>query len=56
MFILTNTRRFLGIFGMIITVLGGASWFYQYHIPAILCWSIAGLILFKLNKRKKKGR
>jgi len=51
-----NTKRFLGISGMVFAVLGGISWFFHNNIVAILCWSVAGLILFKLNKRKNKNK
>ena len=54
--ILIRYRQVIGILGMIFAVLGGAAWFVQQNIIAIILWGAAGLILFKLNQRNRNIR
>ena len=54
--ILIRYRQVIGILGMIFAVLGGAAWFVQQNIIAIILWGAAGLILLKLNKRNREVR
>ena len=49
-------RQGIGILGMFFAVLGGAAWFIQQNIIAIILWGVAGLILLKLNKRRSTKR
>ena len=52
--LLANTKKILGIIGIVMAVLGRVAWFFQQKMPAILLWGGAALIMFKLNKRAKK--
>lgn len=49
-------RQAIGVLGMAFAVAGGIVWFLQAHIPAILLWGVAVIILMKLNKRKARHR
>jgi hypothetical protein len=49
-----KSKQILGIIGIIMAVLGGIAWFFQQRLPAIMLWGIAAIILFQLNKRKKR--
>jgi hypothetical protein len=51
---LVKSKQIFGIIGIFMAVLGGIVWFFQQRIPAIMLWGIAALILFQLNKRKKR--
>jgi hypothetical protein len=51
---LVKSKQIFGIIGIFMAVLGGIAWFFQQRIPAIMLWGIAALILFQLNKRKKR--
>ncbi|MDX1373505.1 MAG: hypothetical protein R3321_13610 [Nitrososphaeraceae archaeon] len=50
---MVNTKKIMGITGIVCAVLGGAAWFYQLHIPAFVLWGIAAYLVLKLNKRQK---
>jgi hypothetical protein len=41
---------------MFFAVAGGIAWFFQQTFFAVMLWGIAGIILLKLNKRKKRVR
>jgi hypothetical protein len=51
---LVKTKQLLGIIGIFLAILGGVAWFFQQRFPAIMLWGLAAIILFKLNKRKKR--
>jgi hypothetical protein len=51
---LVKSKQILGIVGIFIAVLGGIAWFFQQRLPAIMLWGVAAVILFQLNKRKKR--
>ena len=44
----------MGILGIFMAVLGGIAWFFQQGMPAIMLWGVAAVILFQLNKKKKR--
>ncbi|HEY3094311.1 MAG TPA: hypothetical protein VGJ42_00985 [Nitrososphaera sp.] len=48
-------RQIKGIVGMAMAVLGGVAWFYQAYVPAFVLWGAAAVIMFSLNKRKRRG-
>jgi hypothetical protein len=48
-------RQAKSIVGMAMAVLGGVVWFYQLYVPAFVLWGGAALIMFSLNKRKRRG-
>ena len=48
-------RQAKGIAGMALAVLGGVAWFYQLYIPAVLAWGAAALIIFSLNRRRRRS-
>lgn len=48
-------RKLKGIAGMALAVLGGVAWFYQLYIPAFVLWGGAVLIIFSLNKRRRRA-
>ncbi|MGH9911339.1 MAG: hypothetical protein ACRD5J_19660 [Nitrososphaeraceae archaeon] len=50
---MVRRRQAIGILGMVFAVAGGIAWFFRQNFVAIMLWGVAGLILFKLNKRKK---
>ena len=50
---LVGYRKAIGILGMFFALSGGLLWFLRQNIIALLLWGIAGLILLKLNKRKR---
>jgi hypothetical protein len=50
-----RTRRFLGIVGMMIAILGGIAWFANQIMPAIILWGIAAFLVIKLNKKKAQN-
>jgi len=47
-------RQAKGIAGMALALLGGVAWFYQLYIPAVIVWGGAALIIFSLNRRKRR--
>jgi hypothetical protein len=51
---LVKSKQILGIIGIFMAVLGGIAWFFQQRLPAVMLWGIAAIILFQLNKRKKR--
>ncbi|HET8857516.1 MAG TPA: hypothetical protein VFM28_08305 [Nitrososphaeraceae archaeon] len=44
----------MGILGIFMAALGGIAWFFQQRLPAIMLWGFAALILFQLNKKKRR--
>jgi 4-hydroxybenzoate polyprenyltransferase len=50
---MVKSRQAIGILGMVFAVAGGIAWFFRQTFVAIMLWGVAGLILFKLNKRRK---
>jgi 4-hydroxybenzoate polyprenyltransferase len=53
MLLMVKSKHAIGILGMFFAVAGGIAWFFSQTFVAIMLWGVAGLILFKLNKRKK---
>jgi hypothetical protein len=53
MLLLVRRRQGIGILGIVFAVAGGYAWVFRQTFIAIMLWGVAGLILFKLNKRKK---
>ena len=53
MLLMVRKRQAIGILGMAFAVAGGIAWFFRQTFVAIMLWGVAGLILLKLNKRKK---
>jgi len=51
---LVKSKQILGILGISMAVLGGIAWFFQQRLSAIMLWGLAAIILFQLNKRKKR--
>jgi hypothetical protein len=49
-------RQATGILGMTFAVLGAVAWFFQQYIPAAILWSLAVIIVFKLNKKRPTGK
>jgi len=50
---MVKRKQAIGIVGMAFAVAGGIAWFVRQTFVAVTLWGVAGLILFKLNKRKK---
>jgi hypothetical protein len=50
---MVKRKQAIGILGMVFAVLGGVAWFFRQHFIAIMLWGVAGLILLKLNKRRR---
>jgi hypothetical protein len=53
---LVRQRKVIGILGMFFAVTGGITWLFQQMFFAVMLWSIAGIILIKLNREKRRGR
>lgn len=53
--LMVKSKHAIGILGMIFAVAGGIAWFFRQTFVAIMLWGVAGLILLKLNKRKKQS-
>lgn len=53
---LVRQRQAMGILGMFFAITGGVAWFFQQSLFAVILWGVAGIILFKLNKRKTRTR
>ena len=51
---MVKNKQILGFIGIFMAVLGGIAWFFQQKLPAIMLWGMAAIILFQLNKRKKR--
>jgi 4-hydroxybenzoate polyprenyltransferase len=49
-------RQILGILGACLAVGGGITWFLHQYLFASILWAIAGIIVWKLNKMKKKTK
>ena len=47
-------RQVKGIIGMALAVLGGVAWFYQLNVPAFILWGGAIVIMFSLNRRRRR--
>jgi hypothetical protein len=41
---------------MFFAITGGVAWFFQQTLFSVMLWGVAGIILFKLNKRKTRIR
>ncbi len=50
---MVGKRQATGILGMLFAVAGGVAWFMQQHIPAVILWGVAVMILLKINKRRR---
>ena len=50
---MVKRRQAIGILGMVFAVAGGIAWFFRQTFVAVMLWGVAGLILLKLNKRRK---
>lgn len=48
-------KQILGILGACFAIGGGLTWFFQPLFSSIL-WAIAGMIVWKLNKMKKRSK
>jgi hypothetical protein len=46
-------RQAIGILGIIFAIAGGIAWFFQQTIFAVMLWSVAGIILLKLNRKSR---
>jgi hypothetical protein len=53
MLLMVKRKQAIGILGMVFAVTGGIAWFFRQTFVAVMLWGVAGLILLKLNKRKK---
>ena len=53
---LVRQRQAMGILGMFFAITGGVAWFFQQTLFSVMLWGVAGIILFKLNKRKTRIR
>lgn len=51
---MVSQRKAIGVIGMFFAVAGGAAWFFGQQIPAVMLWGVAGIILLKINKRKRR--
>ena len=51
---MVGQKKAIGIIGIFFAVAGGVVWFFGQHIPAVMLWGIAGIIMLKLNKRKRR--
>jgi len=49
-----KSRQVKGIIGMAMAVLGGVAWFYQFRLEALFLWGGAAVILFMINKKRRK--
>jgi hypothetical protein len=49
-------RQILGILGACFAVVGGIVWVFQLYPFSSILWAIAIIIVWKLNKMKKKSR
>jgi hypothetical protein len=50
---MVKRKHAIGVLGMVFAVAGGIAWFFRQTFVAVMLWGIAGLILLKLNKRRK---
>ncbi|MFZ0512153.1 MAG: hypothetical protein WAM14_11150 [Candidatus Nitrosopolaris sp.] len=46
----------IGILGMVFAIAGGIVWYFQQRLLALLLWSVAGIIILKLNRQRKNTR
>jgi hypothetical protein len=53
---MVGKRQATAILGMAFAVAGGAAWFMQLHIPAVILWGVAGIIMLRINRRPGKRR
>jgi len=49
-------KQILGILGACFAVGGGITWFFDYYPFSSILWAIAGIIVWKLNKMKKRSK
>jgi hypothetical protein len=49
-------KRILGILGACFAVGGGITWFFHHYLFSSILWAIAGIIVWKLNKMKKRSK
>lgn len=52
---MTRGIQSIGILGMIFAVAGGIVWFFQQRLLALVLWGVAGIIILKLNRQKKRS-
>jgi hypothetical protein len=45
----------IGILGMIFAVAGGIVWYFQQRLLGLMLWGVAGIIILKLNRQKKRS-
>lgn len=50
---MVRMKQAIGILGIVFAVAGGIAWFLRQNFVAVMLWGVAGLILLKLNKRRK---
>jgi Flp pilus assembly protein TadB len=53
--VVVKGRQAIGILGMVFAVAGGIAWYFRQTFIAVMLWGVAGLILLKLNKRRKNS-
>lgn len=51
---MVSQRKAIAIIGMFFAVAGGAVWFLGQNVPALILWGVAGIIMLKINKRKRR--
>jgi hypothetical protein len=49
-------KQLLGILGACLAVGGGITWFFHHYLFSSILWAIAGIIVWKLNKMKKRSK
>lgn len=49
-------KQILGILGACFAVGGGITWFFHQYLFSSILWAIAGIIVWKLNKMKKRSK
>jgi len=49
-------KQIFGILGACFAVGGGISWFYHHYLFSSILWAIAVIIVWKLNKMKKRSK
>jgi hypothetical protein len=53
---MVRQKQAIGILGIVFAVAGGVAWFFQQHIPAVMLWGVAIIVMLKLNKRGQRRR
>jgi hypothetical protein len=49
-------KQILGILGACFALGGGITWFLHHYLLSSILWAIAGIIVWKLNKMKKRSK